>query len=129
MQRNFYWAHPEAVLLTMVADQDPEVRARAVQAIQRYRQQFHDPEVREYKLAYVDFAASDLTLNLTLRLSAEMQHRTDHLAAPHHEPQRRGDRQHPELAAGGERLPRPNGAGGGITNREDCDGGGCYGGQ
>ena len=61
VQRNAYWAHPEAVLLAMAADQDPQVRARAVQAIQRCREQPRGPEVREYKLPTVNFVASDTT--------------------------------------------------------------------
>ena len=33
MQRNAYFAHPEAILLSMLADEDGEVRAQAVNAI------------------------------------------------------------------------------------------------
>lgn len=61
VQRNAYWAHPEAVLLAMSADQDPQVRARAVQAIQRCREQPPSPELRDFKLPSVNFAASDIT--------------------------------------------------------------------
>ena len=60
IQRNSYWAHPEAVLLAMVAHEDPNVRSQAVQAIQRYRQQPRGPEVREYELNDVDFTATEL---------------------------------------------------------------------
>ena len=60
VQRNAYWVHPEAVLLAMVADQDQQVRAQAVQMIQRWRQQPRGLEVREFKIPQVNFAASDL---------------------------------------------------------------------
>ena len=33
MQRNAYFAHPEAILLSMLADEDGEVRAQAVNTI------------------------------------------------------------------------------------------------
>ena len=33
MQRNAYFAHPEAILLSMLADEDGEVRAQAILAI------------------------------------------------------------------------------------------------
>ena len=33
MQRNAYFAHPEAILLSMLADSDREVRAQAVNTI------------------------------------------------------------------------------------------------
>ena len=56
-----HWAHPEAVLLAMAAGQDPLMRARAVQAIQRCRQQPRGQEVREFKIPSVNFAASDFT--------------------------------------------------------------------
>lgn len=60
IQRNAYWAHPEAVLLSMVADENPEVRARAVHAIQKCRMQTTD-EVRPYTIPQVNFQATTYT--------------------------------------------------------------------
>ena len=60
LQRNSDWAHPEAMLFAMAAHQNPQVRARAVQVIQRYRQQPDGPEVRKYELVNVDFTATEL---------------------------------------------------------------------
>ncbi|KAF0310017.1 Protein BANP [Amphibalanus amphitrite] len=60
VQSNAYWAHPEAVLLAMVADPDAAVRARAVELIQRCRQQLQE-EVRPFKLPKVNFAATHYT--------------------------------------------------------------------
>lgn len=60
MQRNSYWAHPEAVLQTMVADEDPAVRGRAVRTIQQCRQQ-PPQEVRPYVLPMANFSAGHYT--------------------------------------------------------------------
>ncbi|KAF0289541.1 hypothetical protein FJT64_012242 [Amphibalanus amphitrite] len=56
-QRNAYWAHPEAVLLSMVADGNPDLRARAVHAIKKCRMQPTD-EVRPYILPQINFQAA-----------------------------------------------------------------------
>ena len=47
--RNLYLGHPESVLLAMVARQHLEMWCR-LSNIQRYRQQPHGPEKREYEL-------------------------------------------------------------------------------
>ena len=60
VQRNAYWAHPEAVLLAMVADPDAVVRFRAVDAIRRCRQQPQEG-VRPFKLPTINFAATHYT--------------------------------------------------------------------
>ena len=60
MQRNAYWAHPEAVLLAMVADSDAAVRAQAVRQIGLCRQRPQEV-VRPYKLPSINFAATDYT--------------------------------------------------------------------
>ena len=49
------------MLFAMVAHQNPQVRARAVQVIQRSRQQLDGSEVRKYQLVNVDFTATELT--------------------------------------------------------------------
>ena len=60
IQRNAFWCHPEAVLLGMTADQDPQVRDRAVQVILQSRQQPRD-QVRPFSLPNVNFSASNFT--------------------------------------------------------------------
>ena len=58
VQRNAYWAHPEAVLLAMAADQDQQVRVRSMQAIQECRQRLCGGEkVRPFVLPAVNFSA------------------------------------------------------------------------
>lgn len=61
VQRNAYWAHPEAVLLAMVADPDAAVRTRAVERIQRCRIQQPQEGVRPFKLPAINFAATHYT--------------------------------------------------------------------
>lgn len=60
IQRNAYWAHPEALLLAMAADRNPEVRTQAVRTIQHCRQQPPTGKVRPYILPTVQFSASTL---------------------------------------------------------------------
>ena len=60
IQRNAFWCHPEAVLLGMTADQDPQVRDRAVQLIMQCRQQPRE-QVRPFLLPKVNFSASNFT--------------------------------------------------------------------
>ena len=61
LQRNAYWAHPEAVLLAMVADSNPEVRDQAVTTIMHCRQQQHTENVRPYLLPSLNFEAGSYT--------------------------------------------------------------------
>ena len=37
-----YWAHPEAIILALLSDQDPEMRHLAVQKITKIRQEDED---------------------------------------------------------------------------------------
>ena len=60
IQRNAYWAHPEALLLAMAADPAEEVRAHAVQTIQQCRRQPQE-QVRPYLLPMVNMEAEDIT--------------------------------------------------------------------
>ena len=60
VQRNAFWAHPEAVLLAMAADPDAAVRARAVSTIQQCRQKPHEG-VRPFRLPTINFAATHYT--------------------------------------------------------------------
>ena len=57
MQRNAYWAHPEQLLLGMVADNDAEIRLKAVRHIQAARQR-ETEDVRPFRLPKLDFSAS-----------------------------------------------------------------------
>ena len=43
LQRNAYFAHPEAILLAMLADDDADIRARAVNQILTIRMKAQDP--------------------------------------------------------------------------------------
>ena len=64
IQRNGYWAHPEAVLLTMLSDEDSETRSRAVQTIHQCRQevqQQQQSEARPFVLPKINFEATDYT--------------------------------------------------------------------
>lgn len=60
IQRNAYWAHPEALLLAMAADRHRQVRTQAVRTIQRCRQQPPTGQVRPYILPRVRFSATTL---------------------------------------------------------------------
>jgi len=59
IQRNGYWAHPEALLVAMTSDSDQAVRAAAVQVIMQHRsiQAQHPSEVRPYKIPSINFDA------------------------------------------------------------------------
>ena len=57
LQRNAYWAHPEQLLLGMVADEDAETRLKAVRHIQVARQRQTD-DVRQFSLPTLNFDAS-----------------------------------------------------------------------
>ena len=58
--RNGYWAHPEQVLLAMVADGDPRIRKEAVKLIRSARQ-VESREVRDFVLPSINFNASRYT--------------------------------------------------------------------
>ena len=60
IQRNTYWAHPEALLLAMAAHPDEEVRERAVQKICQCRRQTQQ-ELRPFVLPAVNMGADDIT--------------------------------------------------------------------
>ena len=60
VQRNAFWAHPEAVLLATMADSDAAVRVRAVSTIQLCRQKPHDG-VRPLIQPAINFAATHNT--------------------------------------------------------------------
>ena len=60
IQCNAFWCHPDAVLLGIIADQDPQVRGRAVQVIMQCRQQPRE-QVRPFLLPEVNFYASNFT--------------------------------------------------------------------
>ncbi|KAF0292295.1 hypothetical protein FJT64_009693 [Amphibalanus amphitrite] len=60
LQRNGYWAHPEQVLLAMVADGDAGVRQEAVRHIQAARQR-ETEDVRPFRLPELNFSASAYT--------------------------------------------------------------------
>ena len=60
IQCNASWAHPEALLLAMVADPVEQVRARAVQSIRQCRWQSQE-QVRPFVLPAVNMAAEDNT--------------------------------------------------------------------
>ena len=67
IQRNAFWCHPEAVLLGITANQDPQVRGRAVQVIMQCRQQPRE-QVRPFLLPKVNFYTSNFTELLDWRV-------------------------------------------------------------
>ena len=56
IQRNAYWAHPEAILLGMLSDPDPKVRREAVSKIVQCSAEASD-ELRQYQLPKINFDA------------------------------------------------------------------------
>ena len=60
IERNGYWAHPEAILLAMLADPDDDVRQQAVSWILRCREEERD-ELRPYQLPVINFDAEHYT--------------------------------------------------------------------
>lgn len=60
IERNGYWAHPEAILLAMLADTDETVRRQAVSRIVRCREEATD-ELRPYQLPAINFDAENYT--------------------------------------------------------------------
>ena len=62
MQRNMFLAHKEAILLAMLGDQDPAVRAEAVEMIRAVRQRSTssaEQEIQTYKEATVNTSAEN----------------------------------------------------------------------
>ena len=55
MERNRYWAHPEAILLAMLADRDEAVRQQAVTTIVRFIEEASD-DFRPYQLPAINAA-------------------------------------------------------------------------
>lgn len=60
IERNGYWAHPEAILLAMLADADDAVRQQAVSWILRCRKEERD-ELRPFQLPVINFDAEHYT--------------------------------------------------------------------
>ena len=63
MQRNMFLAHKEAILLAMLGDQDPAVRAEAVEMIRAVRQRSTssaEQEIRTYKAHAVNKTAENV---------------------------------------------------------------------
>ena len=48
LKHNFYWAHPESLLLKMVYDQRPHVKAKAIQLIEKCRKE-EESGIRQYQ--------------------------------------------------------------------------------
>ena len=58
ISRNGYWAHPEQLLLAMVADEDRESRTEAIRHIRAARQRGkQEQEVRSFSLPTINFDA------------------------------------------------------------------------
>ncbi|KAF0291217.1 hypothetical protein FJT64_001141 [Amphibalanus amphitrite] len=58
ISRNGYWAHPEQLLLAMVADEDREIRTAAIQHIRAAREREKEgQEVRKFTLPTINFGA------------------------------------------------------------------------
>ena len=59
IQKNVCWAHSEAILLAMLADQDPEIRQRVIHKIQDCRSEADD-NLRPYHIPNINFHATDI---------------------------------------------------------------------
>ncbi|KAF0303211.1 hypothetical protein FJT64_024788 [Amphibalanus amphitrite] len=58
ISRNGYWAHPEQLLLVMIADEDREIRTAAIQHIRAAREREKEgQEVRKFTLPTINFGA------------------------------------------------------------------------
>ena len=62
LNRNSFWAHPENIVLSMMGDEDREIRRQAVTWVKRARQEF-DPasHPRQFLPPQVDFTANNYT--------------------------------------------------------------------
>ena len=62
LQDNAYWAHPENIIVSMMGDEDQEVRVKAVDWVRRARLEFNpeDPP-RQFVPPMVDFSATHYT--------------------------------------------------------------------
>ena len=62
LNRNSFWAHPENIVISMMGDEDKEVRREAVNWVKRARQEF-DPanHPRQFFPPTVDFTATSYT--------------------------------------------------------------------
>ena len=62
ISRNGYWAHPEQLLIAMVADEDREHRTEAIRHIRAARDKGkHEQEVRSFSLPTINFNAQRYT--------------------------------------------------------------------
>ncbi|KAF0288495.1 hypothetical protein FJT64_013150 [Amphibalanus amphitrite] len=61
IQRNGFWAHPEQILLAMVADEDRAVRERAVRLIRAARQHETEDSCRVFAVPAINFEATVYT--------------------------------------------------------------------
>ena len=74
MQRNMFLAHKEAILLAMLGDQDPALRAEAVEMIRAVRQRSTssaDQEIRAYKAPTVNTTPENFRELIDLPASME----------------------------------------------------------
>ena len=61
VQRNVCWAHSEAILLAMLADQYAEIRHRVIDKIRECRSEADD-DLRLYHIPNINFHATDYIL-------------------------------------------------------------------
>ena len=61
IQRNVCWAHSEAILLAMLANQDPEIRQRVNDKILEYRSEADD-DLRPYHIPNINFMRQTILL-------------------------------------------------------------------
>ena len=62
LQRNSYWAHPENIVVSMMGDEDKEVRRKAVSWVKRAREEFDlENHPRQFFPPPVNFGATNYT--------------------------------------------------------------------
>ena len=62
LQRNSFWAHPENIVVSMMGDEDKEVRREAVNWVKRAREEFdQENHPRQFFTPQVDFSATSYT--------------------------------------------------------------------
>ena len=58
IRRNFCWAHSEAILLAILADQDPDIRQRVIDKILECRSETDD-YLKPYHIPNINFHSTD----------------------------------------------------------------------
>ena len=80
VQNNAYFAHPEAVLLSLVCDESPVRRIIGIQHILRIRANSHSRQVRKFEKPKVNFSAESIVWLSDLLTATTEPPLTEHLS-------------------------------------------------